>query len=791
MDEKASSPNNPKSSNQTIDSEETLLTFDDYADAAQSEYNRNTLSSSDSSNSAATDTAASASDVSDANVSDSNVSASNVSDSEMSASAVSAAESTDSVERVRHKVSKRQQRKERGKLKKRHPIVGCLLALVLIVGLAAGGFVWYLSRPIYIEAGDAPSLGLIESNKIIRTLCKIDDDVDSIDTNSLGENKLSSTLFGFIPFELTAVVRDTTPPEVVTCQLFVGVGSEISAEDFVVEYSDGTSLTFTLDGEFKCDDVGEGQLTLIATDEAGNSTTEPVFYTVMDALSGVECELGLDEVGVVDQLSSLLPGIVNLEIDSFDAASCGSYDVTADIVGDELGDSDVKLLFDFELADTLAPTADVLSFDLPLGSSLTPESAVVNLNDQSECTLNWETSPDFGRVGEQTALVVATDAHGNSSRFEVKLYIHDLPSELTTEAGQAPAQLTKLIGGELTPVGNSNYADFTLGSHTLRLRGEYSEFTVTLNVVDTTKPTLKLRDLETEKGVLPSPEDFVVSCSDNTEVSFTYDKTPSVDTVGTYDVTIVATDEGGNTAKSTAELKVVSDTTPPVISGVKNLSAYEGDTISYRSGVTAYDETDGTVIVYVNSKNVNTSVAGTYTVTYTAYDTSGNAATASAKVTIKPVTQSTLDSHADEILSVIITGSMTEREKAKAIYDWCCENLKYSTVTSYLMGYHYKAAYSGYKLHYGNCYTYYAVARSLLTRAGITNMMIQRDSTTNPHYWNLVQIDGNWYHFDTCPQPVPNNDGCFLLTDAEVAYYSTYKEAGYYSFAAGVYPATP
>ena len=761
MDKKASSPKNTQNtSNAAIDSEETLLTFDDYADEVQSEYNQNTVESTDST-------------------------------AVTSSQDIANNESSDSVERVRRRVSKRHKRKELAKQKKRHPIVKILLTLFVLVGLAAGGFVWYLSRPIYIEAGDAPSLGSIESNKIIRTMCKIDDDVDSIDTNSLGENKLSSTLFGFIPFELTAVVRDTTPPEVVTCQLFVGVGSEIDAEDFVVEYSDGTSLTFTLDGEFKCDDVGEGQLSLIATDEAGNSTTEPVFYTVMDALSGVECELGLDEVGVVDRLSSLMPGIANLKIDSFDAASCGSYDVTADIVSDELGTADVKLLFDFELADTLAPTADVLSFDLPLGSTLTPDSTVANLYDESECTLEWETSPDFGRVGAQTGVVVATDAHGNSSRFEVKLYIHDLPSELTTEAGQAPAQLTKLIGGELTSVRNSNYADFTLGSHTLRLRGEYSEFTVTLNVVDTTRPTLKLRDLETEKGVLPSPEDFVASCSDNTEVSFTYDKTPSVDTVGTYGVTIVATDEGGNTAKSTAELKVVSDTTPPVISGVKNLSAYEGDTISYRSGVTAYDETDGTVIVYVNSKNVNTSVAGTYTVTYTAYDTSGNAATASAKVTIKPVTQSTLDSLADEILSVIITGSMTEREKAKAIYDWCCENLKYSTVTSYLMGYYYKAAYSGYKLHYGNCYTYYAVARSLLTRAGITNMMIQRDSTTNPHYWNLVKIDGNWYHFDTCPQPVPNNDGCFLLTDAEVTYYSTYKEAGYYSFAAGVYPATP
>ena len=761
MDKKASSPKNTQNtSNAAIDSEETLLTFDDYADAAQSEYNRNTVESTDST-------------------------------AVTSLQDIASNESGDSVERVRRRVSERQKRKELAKQKKRHPIVKILLTLFVLVGLAAGGFVWYLSRPIYIEAGDAPSLGSIESNEIIRTLCKIDDDIDSIDTTCLGDNKLSSTLFGFIPFELTAVVRDTTPPEVVTCQLFVGVGSEISAEDFVVEYSDGTSLTFTLDGEFKCDDVGEGQLSLIATDEAGNSTSEPVFCTVMDELSGVECELGLDEDRVIDQLSSLIPGIANLKIDSFDAASCGSYDVTADIVSDDIDKLDAKLMFGFELSDTHAPTADPLSFDLPLGSILAPESALTNLSDESECTLEWETSHDFGRVGAQTGVVVATDVYANSSRFDIKLYIHDLPSELTTEAGQSPAQLTKLIGGELTPVGSSNYADFTLGSHTLRLRGEYSEFTVTLNVVDTTKPTLKLRDLETEKGVLPSPEDFVASCSDNTDVTFAFDKTPSVDKVGTYNVTIVATDEGGNTAKSTAKLKVITDTTPPVISGVKNLSAYEGDTISYRSGVTAYDETDGTVIVYVNSKNVNTSVAGTYTVTYTAYDTSGNAATASAKVTIKPVTQSTLDSLADEILSVIITGSMTEREKAKAIYDWCCENLKYSTVTSYLMGYYYKAAYSGYKLHYGNCYTYYAVARSLLTRAGITNMMIQRNSTTNPHYWNLVKIDGNWYHFDTCLQPVPNNDGCFLLTDAEVAYYSTYKEAGYYSFAAGVYPATP
>ena len=177
--------------------------------------------------------------------------------------------------------------------------------------------------------------------------------------------------------------------------------------------------------------------------------------------------------------------------------------------------------------------------------------------------------------------------------------------------------------------------------------------------------------------------------------------------------------------------------------------------------------------------------------TYTASDSNGNTASATATVTVRKVTQDVINSKADEILSEILTNQMSQREKAKAIYDWCRENLKYSTATSYLMGDYLRSAYSGYRLHYGNCYTYYAVARSLLTRAGFTNMMIQRNSATKPHYWNLVKVDGNWYHFDTCPQPAPNNDGCFLLTDAEVAAYSRNKQSGYYNFNKKYYPATP
>ena len=107
------------------------------------------------------------------------------------------------------------------------------------------------------------------------------------------------------------------------------------------------------------------------------------------------------------------------------------------------------------------------------------------------------------------------------------------------------------------------------------------------------------------------------------------------------------------------------------------------------------------------------------------------------------------------------------------------------------MGQFEKAAYSGLTTGAGNCYVYYAVASALLTRCGIENQMIERDSVTSPHYWNLVKVGGSWYHFDTCP----HHEGCelysFLLTDSQVAEYSQNVDPGYYSFDASRYPATP
>ncbi len=106
------------------------------------------------------------------------------------------------------------------------------------------------------------------------------------------------------------------------------------------------------------------------------------------------------------------------------------------------------------------------------------------------------------------------------------------------------------------------------------------------------------------------------------------------------------------------------------------------------------------------------------------------------------------------------------------------------------MGNYVEGAMSGLKTHAGNCYIYYAVSDVLLNRAGVPSMEVHRNVPGRPHYWNLVMVDGCWYHFDTCPHYQAYPIQSFLLTDAEVAAYSA-TCTDYYSFDTWAYPRTP
>lgn len=130
---------------------------------------------------------------------------------------------------------------------------------------------------------------------------------------------------------------------------------------------------------------------------------------------------------------------------------------------------------------------------------------------------------------------------------------------------------------------------------------------------------------------------------------------------------------------------------------------------------------------------------------------------------------------------------MSDREKAYQVYCWIEKNITYSGVTEqsgWVL-----AGTTVLKTHKGNCYAYYATSAALLSRLGIENTLIQEED--GGHFWNLVKIDGNWYHFDTT-----NGWGTqrFLWTDAQMdSYVYNHPRLGdiCYDWDHSKYPSTP
>ena len=670
---------------------------------------------------------------------------------------------------------------------KKHRLRGLLIglaAVILALAVICGGGVWALTRPVTIELGQPIA--------IERPLCHVDSGLSAIDSNTVGSHDIDVTIAGILPARLTLNIADTTPPTLTLRHVTIARGLEAVPEDFV-ETSEDISGVVVLSFAVPPDTskAGLGSVEIIAADANGNNTIQKTDYTVDEDGLSMTFELGMTLAEIESKIS--LSGVdkSTVDVSTVDVTSCGSY---RGLSADENGVS----LFEVIIADTIAPTGVAHSFDLLLGQTLSDSEIVTDIADASDVTISYDTAPDFSKVGTQTLAITLIDAAGNTSSLTSTLRIHSITGKVILEAGTSTEEFKRAIylsmedmDGAPTLAKGFSTEFLSIGTYETYLEGEFSTIPVEVLIEDTTPPILYMQDLTIFAGSRPEPISFVRTYSDYSSLTFAYKSEPDMETLGSRSVTIIATDAAGNKSEGTATLTVEKDTLPPVIYGVKDLTCYEGETLSYRSGVYAQDEHDGKLTVKVDASGVKTSTAGTYYVTYTATDKSGNTATLRAKVTVKAIDVYAVYAKADEVLADIITSGMTQREKARAIYDWCTSNLKYSTSTSHLMGYFSKAAYSGYIKHYGNCYTYYAVASSLLTRAGITNKMIQRNDANNPHYWNLVNIDGNWYHFDTCPQPANHKIECFLLTDAEVAAYSKNEVTNYYSFNSKLYPATP
>ncbi len=369
--------------------------------------------------------------------------------------------------------------------------------------------------------------------------------------------------------------------------------------------------------------------------------------------------------------------------------------------------------------DTTKPIATTKAVTTAYGVAVEPMDFIDQLQDSTEVTAAFASEPDLYTDGEQQVEIILTDAAGNSSTVTATL----------TVSGAKP---TVEIGtGEAVPAASAFLSDEYLSI----LAGEGIEADA---------------------------------------VSFTSEPDMDTSVPGEYPVSIQA---GDRTLTSTL---VVKDTEAPQVFA-DDIHVTVGGTVSYKKAIRAYDNLDEADQLTIDADNagVDLNTVGEYPYTATVTDSSGNSATATGTVYVLEADALVADidevnAMADEILAEIITDDMSEMEKLRAIYNWVRKNTSY---TSHSQEEDYTlAAYQGFTERSGDCFTYAAEAKFLLTRAGIENIdvvkVVPEGSTDIPtHFWNLVNIGEGWYHFDCTPR----KDGStfFYLTDEELEAYSS------------------
>lgn len=224
-------------------------------------------------------------------------------------------------------------------------------------------------------------------------------------------------------------------------------------------------------------------------------------------------------------------------------------------------------------------------------------------------------------------------------------------------------------------------------------------------------------------------------------------------------------------------MHATNDVTAPEITGFVGKKSYNdeipymtvyadtADDFDYFKYVRAMDDKDSEVELTVDTDKVNFDKKGTCQITYIAEDKAGNITRKKAKIAVR--VNDEYDRLADKVLSSIIKKKWSDTKKAVAIYNYIRRHLRY--VHGYDHSDWERAAKNGIRYGRGDCFVYFSVASLLLSRAGIPNIRVTRVRGRGKYWWNMVYVQGGFYHYDCCPR-VTGGRFC-LLTDAQLKNY--------------------
>lgn len=488
------------------------------------------------------------------------------------------------------------------------------------------------------------------------------------------------------------------------------------------------------------------------------------------------------------------------DISYIDTSVSGLYSVTV-LSGDK------KYISELTISDTTSPKVSVKKdIQAWVGKTISPEECVETIEDVSETTVQWYSTPEDA-PGKQKAVIIVTDLFGNKTKADVTISVTDDKNAPVIE-GVADKKFylyddIDLLDGVVAKDALDPNPELSVNSDGGYFApGEYKiVYTATDGAGNTTESECVLTLIEDKEAPVIEcdeaynvPVGMGINVKDLPEISdnaaskpdVVLSETPDTSVEGSYNVTFTVKDRAGNTSEAQCVVNVAKDVTPPVI-GSKQIIVFAGDTVSYKKQITVTDDFFGDVKLTIDSSKVDLNTVGEYTVIFTATDMSGNVSTAEIPVSVveRPSFEAEAHRLADELLAELVTEDMTDLEKLYAIFVWINKNIYYtgtSDKSNYIVG-----AYDALTKRMGDCYNYYALARILMEHMGFEQMEVQRDHPNTRHYWNLVYYNGGWYHFDASPF-VRGNLRTFMMTDEEAeAWDRTYYSIGHI-FDKSLYP---
>ncbi len=434
--------------------------------------------------------------------------------------------------------------------------------------------------------------------------------------------------------------------------------------------------------------LGTYTVTYTVSDSSGNSDTETRTVTVVDTIAPVLTVLGSNPTTVEAGTTYTDAGAT--ATDSFEGdltssisttnpvntAVLGTYTVTY-TVSDSSGNSDTATRT-VTVVDTIDPVITVLGSNpttVEAGTTYTDAGATATDSFEGDLTSSISTTNPVNTavLGTYTVTYTVSDSSGNSDTETRTVTVVDTEDPILTVLGSDPvtvevgstyadagATAVDSFDGDLTtsivtfnPVNTAVLGTYTVTYAVTDSSGNSDTATRTVIVVDTTIPVISLLGSTPETVEVGSTyTDAGATALDNYDGDITTSivTTSDVDTsiVGFYTVTYDVTDSSGNDAVTVTRDVEVVDTTIPVISllGSTPETVEVGSTYT-DAGATALDNYDGDITISIVTVNpVDTSVVGTYTVTYDVTDSEGNdAVQVTRTVNVVDTTAPSIDSY--------------------------------------------------------------------------------------------------------------------------------------------------